>query len=119
MYFVQVDGYIYAQPRTLVSAMRDVYGCGNAHILRARRNADGETEYVKVVEHAGRAFTDLVHAPSGQKVYRNRSRRYVGLTPRSRGYWEPKRVAAHLAVLVRPEHQLPAERRADAALLAS
>ncbi len=75
MYILRIDHNRYASdptdrtrtPFTLVSAMRAAYGCGNAHIERA----DGTV----VVAHAGRAFSDLTHAPTGRTL-RRRARRY-------------------------------------------
>jgi hypothetical protein len=54
-------------PFTLVTAMRAAYGCANAHVERV----DG----TPVVPHAGRAFSDLTHAPTGRQL-RRRARRY-------------------------------------------
>jgi hypothetical protein len=67
MYILRIDHVRYAgdesgTPFTLVSAMRAAYGCANAHVERP----DGTT----VVAHAGRAFSDLVHAPTGRRFRR-------------------------------------------------
>lgn len=70
MYILRIDGYPHTYepgdrartPFTLVAAMRAAYGCGNAHIERA----DG----TRVVTDAGRAYSDLVHAPSGRRFRR-------------------------------------------------
>lgn len=81
MYVLYVDGYPHRYdprdrtrtPFTLVSAMRAAYGCAGVHVARA----DG----TMVVRNAGRAFTDLTHAPTG-RVLRRRLRRYpVPATP--------------------------------------
>jgi hypothetical protein len=74
MYELQIDGRVYScdptdrarTPFTLVSAMRAAYGCGNAHVLR--------TDGAMVVRHAGRAFSDLTHEPSGTRVQRQSAR---------------------------------------------
>lgn len=70
MYILRIDGHPHTfdpgdrtrTPFTLVSAMRAAYGCGNAHVERA----DG----TRVVTEAGRAFSDLTHAPSGRRFRR-------------------------------------------------
>ncbi len=70
MYILRIDTTCYESdpndrngaPFTLVSAMRAAYGCGNAHVKR--------TDGTVVVAHAGRAFSDLVHAPTGRR-FRN------------------------------------------------
>lgn len=98
-YLIQVDHVVYEltdrgprpAPRmgtchffTLAGALAEVYGCRNAHILR--EVAGGRL--VTVVEHAGRAHSDLVHKPSGRKFavghLRGRSARWPGLTRWSR-----------------------------------
>lgn len=96
-YLIQIDGYLYestehgpraAKPSgvnryfTLPEALREVYGCGNAHILRE----EGGGFLVTVVAHAGRASSDLVHAPTGRTIRRGREARLPGLTRWSPGY---------------------------------
>lgn len=74
MYFLLIGPYRYLSdptknvrtPYTLVSAMRDAYGCADAHVYRA----DGTL----VVAHAGRASSPLTHAPTGRKITRRTAR---------------------------------------------
>lgn len=85
MYILRIDHRRYAfdptdrtrTPFTLVTALRAAYGCGNAHIERA----DGTT----VVAHAGRAYSDKVHAPTGRKLRRG-DRRYPAPHECARAY---------------------------------
>lgn len=70
MYLIAVDHLVYerkgGQPFTLVEAMREVYGCAHAHVLRL----DGTL----VVLDAGNAHA-MVHVPSGRPVRRRKVRR--------------------------------------------
>lgn len=73
MYLVQIDHIVYRTPVSLVEAMRSVYGCGNARILRA----DGTL----AVTYAG-SSVEVMHAPTGRKVQRRGTRRARrGVTP--------------------------------------
>lgn len=69
MYRIQVDHRIYERRGggtfTLPEAMRELYGCGNARVLRA----DGTV----AVANAGAAYA-VVHAPTGRTVVRRRVR---------------------------------------------
>lgn len=98
MYLIQIDHVVYTlregktRPAwadeegrfTLAGALREVYGCANAYILR---EAPGG-KLVVVAKHAGRAYSDLTHEPSGQVLPRGRRARTPGLTWRSPGYWQ-------------------------------
>lgn len=66
------------QPLTLVTAMREAYGVGQARILRLA--ADGT--WTTVVRSAG-SIDNVEHVPSGRAVYRRKVRRFTPapLTP--------------------------------------
>ncbi len=80
-YAFQIDHVIYegpgkdGSPLTLVRAMREVYGVGNARVLRL--DADGD--YRVVVRNAG-SSVEVQHAPSGRLLRRR-------LTERARRAW--------------------------------
>lgn len=66
MYLVQLGPIVYAEPHTLVQAMRTVYGVGHARVLRA--------DLTPVVLAAGSASA-VVHAPTGRELHRRKTRR--------------------------------------------
>lgn len=87
MYLLQLGPVTYSghrdgRPFTLTDVLRETHGCRDAHLLRA----DGTL----VVRDCGRAYSPLVHAPSGRTVHRRRVRRPAGdrgaLTITVRGY---------------------------------
>jgi hypothetical protein len=69
VYLIAVDNVIYewkgGRPFTLVEAMRELYGCRNAHVIRL----DGTL----VVLHAGNA-SGVTHVPSGRTIRRRKVR---------------------------------------------
>lgn len=71
VYLIQVDHQIFegfrdGTPFSLIDAMHEVYGCGNARVLRA----DG----TPVVERAGSSH-EVVHAPTGRIIQRRLTER--------------------------------------------
>lgn len=65
MYYVKLGPITYAKPLTLVEALRELRGTGDAKIVRA----DGTV----AVDQAG-SDTILVHAPTSRRIYRRPTR---------------------------------------------
>ena len=66
MYLIQLGPVTYARPYTLPDALAELYGVGDARILR--------TDGTVVVRSAGSAYA-VDHVPSGRTVRRRKARR--------------------------------------------
>lgn len=70
MYLIQVDHLVYRREDggmfTLPEALREVYGCGNAQVLRADRSI--------AVAYAGHAYA-VMHCPTGRMIRRRKALR--------------------------------------------
>lgn len=65
MYLIQLGPIVYERRYTLVDAMREVYGVGQARVLRM--------DFTPVVTNAG-SSVEVTYAPTGRRVPRRIAR---------------------------------------------